>query len=400
MVKLSASQKIENGEIGTVTRDVNKLHQNASYLEMKALVEKEYFKYLGDFVKFDTDEVKQMSFNSMSNIFKNHILSVPITNSVKMKSGKTVEDEDIIKLNFFDIWTEDPDILSFEKIVFEPNGIVKPKYYNLFMGFRWALADATGFQQANFDIVIDHIKSLCGYNENQFTYFTYWLAHIVQQPNKLPSTFCAFISRQGVGKDLFMNFLTESLGSKYVHFTSVVANVMGEFNQFLENKLVIGLDELEGSDYKKMESMIKYITTAKTVDINKKNVQQYTVNNYARLIFFANSIQAIKVQMGDRRVNIFRPSTKYIDLPSEDKFAYFSKLIAIYADPEMQKAFYFYLKNLNIEGFNFTKQVKSDDQLHLEESNKPFIRQFIETYFNEFGKNKAFADNIKKGGYL
>ena len=397
MAKLSVAQKIQNGEIKTATHKVNKLHQNEYYLELKTKVEKEYFKYIGVFVKYNDAEIKQVSFTETANSMKNIKFTVTITNTMTTKSGKTIDDDEDIEIDFFELWTEDPNILSYEKIVFEPSGNVNPKYFNLFTGFDWDKQKKDETVHQDLDIVIDHIKSLCGFNEEQFRYYTNWLAHIVQKPNKLTSTFCAFISGQGVGKDFHIDFLKTVFGQKYVHYTGQIDGVMGSFNQFLENKLLIGLDELEGADYKRYESLIKNLTTARTVDINKKNEKQYTINNYARLIFFSNGLQSIKCQIGDRRVNIFRPSSKYILLPQEEKFKYFDKLIQAYNNPDVQKAFYYHLKSLDIEGFDFTKQCKSEDQLHLEESNKPFIRQFIEYYFSDFENAKDREFKIEKG---
>ena len=93
--------------------------------------------------------------------------------------------------------------------------------------------------------IFEHIRTLCNYSETNFNYILDYLAQLVQQPHILPHTCLIFITEEGVGKDVFANFLGNVISEKYSGNVEKLELICGKFNTALGGKLLFTLNETD-----------------------------------------------------------------------------------------------------------------------------------------------------------
>ena len=274
---------------------------------------------------------------------------------------------------------------EYDDIAFEPNlKLCDEKTFNLFKNFSHF--DHLEKKELDLGPVFDHIKSIVGYNEEVFNYFIAWLAHIIQRPCELPHKCPVIISEVGVGKDELYCYLEGVIGSDYCLITDKIDNVCGKFNNLIAGKFLIVLNETNPADTKERIENIKSIVTAKTVVLEAKYKDAIKTNNYARIVFFSNRIFCFPIEAGARRPMIIKSSTKYLakeqggTLTASEKHMHFSHLIEkVLKNNDYQYAFLRYLKNYNIENFDFQQEIKSKLHLKLEYNSASPLTLFLST---------------------
>ena len=90
----------------------------------------------------------------------------------------------------------------------------------------------------------NHIKILCGNDENVANYMECWIAQMIQFP-AVKSICPTIISNQGAGKGTLLKLISAMIGQdKYFETTSPSRDVWGDFNGRMANTFLINLDEL------------------------------------------------------------------------------------------------------------------------------------------------------------
>ena len=344
---------------------------NIDYKKMKVDYEVKYFKLFGEYCKYDGNTINTKSASAMSEYFKNKKITLEWIEQQTTKKGTTVSTTKEITKNFYQIWSEDPEMKEYEEIVFNCNlKKVKPYEFNLFNGFNH-FSHLKTEKPIDLSLIFEHIKSLTNYNEEHFEYVLNYFAQLVQQPHILPQTSIIFISEEGVGKDIFASFLGECISEKYCHNTEKLDLICGKFNSILGGKLLMIINETNPVESRDRIENLKYLITANKVTIEYKGKDAISCDNFCRFMFFSNRLFAFPVEgEGSRRPIIFNSSPKYLSTnigkPANNKF--FSELVAQYQNPNYQKAFLELLKNRNIQKFNPKEITKSLLQTELEEN--------------------------------
>ena len=71
----------------------------------------------------------------------------------------------------------------------------------------------------------------------------------------------------------------------------------------INNKLLVILDEATGKDtFLNNEKIKKFITTNK-IAWERKGVDGFTINNFARMLLFSNGKTPVLIPLGDRQAN-------------------------------------------------------------------------------------------------
>ena len=122
---------------------------------------------------------------------------------------------------------------------------------------------------------------------------------------------------QGTGKgSLVSDVLTPLIGEEYVCATDLPA-LQGDFNGFIEGKLLVLIDESEASELRerrKVMARLKRLVTERSIQINRKGQNQYTALNRANFILASNKYDPVEVDAGDRRFNVApRQEQKILD---------------------------------------------------------------------------------------
>ena len=155
----------------------------------------------------------------------------------------------------------------------------------------------------NINKLLDHIFD---YQPAVKEHFINWLAHIIQN-KKQTRTAWILHGTQGTGKGvLFNNILTPILGEDST-FRTILPALETEFNSFMEESLIVMLDETQVSELNKksaaMSNLKQYITDSR-VQIRRMRTDPYVVENCTNFLIFSNKYDPIQVDAHDRRMNV------------------------------------------------------------------------------------------------
>lgn len=271
---------------------------------------------------------------------------------VYLQTKETEKDIKYIPIDVFDEWIRDENIRSYKNINFVPKtnleDINKSKeYFNTFQGFEGEYLDNKidldgDKEKSIIETFKNHIGLLTNYDEKSIEYLTQYVADIIQNPDKLPSVAIMFKSKQGFGKDTFLNIISRMIGDKYLYRTANLDDVFGSFNTSIKDKIILQLNELEGKDGFCQKEKIKNLITEEFTNINEKKIKQYKQNNYIRMFIMTNNISPIEIPADDRRFVIFKAHN---NKPNQE---YFNKLWKLYEDDFSIKVLYEYFKNYKL----------------------------------------------------
>ncbi len=259
-----------------------------------------------------------------------------------------------VERSFFTKWAKDKNKRSYDKVDFIPCDDIDEKIFNTFTGFRvnklTAVQEEYVYNQDAVKTFTDHIKLLVGNEEDAYRYVLNYFAHMYQKPEELPDGGVAllFKSPQGCGKDTLMDFHSAIMGKEYLFRTEDIEKCLGKFNDQIQKKIIIQLNEVCGADGFKYKESLKNVITAPMLNINPKGRTPYDIQNFARIVIFTNNNNIIDIPYDDRRYCVF-----YCDQKREKKY-YTEKLRPLLKDDNALRSIYEFFLTLDIpEGFNF-----------------------------------------------
>ena len=192
-----------------------------------------------------------------------------------------------------------------------------------------------------------------------------------QKSATIPEVAIIIKSHQGVGKDLLVNILGEIIGMDLIHKEQRMENCIGNFNEDLENKLIIQFNEVTGSDGHFNREVLKDMITKEQYNINRKYGKKYKCANYSRLLLFTNNLNAIHIPKDDRRYVVLKSGEK------QDR-EYYNKLVSIQKDKDALNSIYSYFMNIDIDDWHpVTNRYISDEYLKLQNHNQNPFYQYI-----------------------
>ena len=245
---------------------------------------------------------------------------------------------------FIDIWLKDSNIKIKDTIDYIPK-YEGDNIYNLYKGI---FASNIDDEPTDCNVILNHLKKLTNNDEASYVYLCKWLAQILQQPDILIGISLIFRSKQGAGKNIFFEYFGKMLGyNQYANTADIEKDIFDKHSTFRQNKLLISIDEANAKETFSVNDKIKNMITDSKMTLNPKNVKPYTINNYARLVFFTNNIYACKIEQSDRRFVVFDCDNSICKNKE-----YFDNLISAFKTPSIIKAFYNYLMNIDLTDFD------------------------------------------------
>jgi hypothetical protein len=293
---------------------------------------------------------------------------------------------------FITRWINDAEMKIYNKMDFLPKMEVEEGVYNTFNGFK---CEKMKIDISECDInnlrfedtkIYEHIEKLCNNDENTINYFIKTLAMKIQKPYKIMGTSIIFKSIEGCGKDSFFNFFgNKVIGSKFYLNEDKIDLVFGRFNQCIENKLLVCVNETSGTDTFTKMNCIKNAITREVNIIERKGFEGYENRNCILFIFFTNNEVVMKIDGNERR---------FICIECDNSIAgdkkYFDALHAEFNNDLYAKLFYDYLMNIDLSNFDFIKdRPETNYYKTLREHNIPVFLKFVE---NEYYKHCAKKD--------
>lgn len=205
------------------------------------------------------------------------------------------------------VWLKHPDRRSYDDLCFEPGKNPPKRFYNLWKGYTVEPLDRppTDEEQSSLDEFIEHARlNICGNDPKLFNWLIGYFAHLIQKPWELPLVALVFRGKKGVGKNALVERVGYLLGS---HFT-VVSNrryLTGNFNSFIENKVMLTLDEAFWSGDKAAEGVLKDLITGTYHQIERKGQEPYRMRNRLRVIILGNEDWLVPATEDERRFAVF-----------------------------------------------------------------------------------------------
>ena len=305
---------------------------------------------------------------------------------------------------FTKCWLTDINLRDYENIDFLPRPLECDNYtFNLYDGLRAEkeLKDMEG----NGDIsrILKHLYYLGGENKTNQEYIIRQMAYKVKYPAKLTRVSIVFRSLQGAGKNLLSDFFGKKiLGSKYYVCSANPDAFLGKFNNRIKGKLFAIFNEVEGKDCFGASSKLKELTTEDTIQYEAKHANSHDIKNCALIWYFTNNTNPINIESSDRRFAVFDCSKAIVG--NED---YFNALVKDMNDPLIQKAFYDYLMNYDIDiNYNFQKNRPiTDAYKQMKSATIPLMVRFfnhlfevnedpqeLQEYLTDISASKLYSD--------
>ena len=216
--------------------------------------------------------------------------------------------------------------------------------YNLWRKFEVEKITEYDEDLIGLEFILNHIKILCNHQMEVYEYILDFLAHMFQIPQEKAGIFVLFISKQGTGKGLLFELLSNMLGHDKVLETPVPErDVWGSHNSAMMNSYLVNLEELRFLATKGSEGSFKSYVTQPKMLINPKGKDQITITSYHRFIGSMNPEDSdipMKTVEGDRRNLLIRSSDE-----TKGNVPYFNELIKLINSKNLQKTFHIYLMN-------------------------------------------------------
>ncbi len=288
------------------------------------------------------------------------------------------------KISFIDKWVSCEEILYYENCDYFPNDKLCPSnYYNLWTGFAVEKYPDDFCDPDDLQVILNHIKLICGCDLEVYEYMLDWFAHLFLYPEEKIGIFPIFQGNTGTGKSMILHMIKSMIGNDKCGFTNNAKDeIFGSFNPLMSGKIFMELAELDFLATKGLEGKFKSLITDNTISINDKGTKLRQEISYHRFIATTNNDIPIKITDNDRRILLIETSDAM-----KGNIEYFNKLALIIQDKKVQKTFYnFLISRDNV----FTSPAEAKSRLPITQVQQELIEYFTPTeelFFKELVNN-------------
>ena len=281
---------------------------------------------------------------------------------------------------FIDKWIRgNKNMITYEKMDYYPDGNVPDNCYNLWTKFDVEVITDYNYVEDDLNIILNHIKILCGNNDLVYDFVIKYIAHLFYMPEQKVGKMLIFASMEGVGKGLFYKLLSNMIGKRFYSCSDPQKGVLGSFNNSLINSYVINFEELDYFSTKDSTDILKNYITETELEVNAKGKDSRMINSIHRFIGNTNhTIMPIKLSATDRRFCIIRSSDE-----KRGDSDYFKKLHSLVINKDLQATFYKYLSTIDIADFISEKIPETEYLNELKESFESPLLDFIKDIVND-----------------
>ncbi len=361
-----------------------------SYQKVKEEFEKKHSLIVNKslYIKEAEDDVIFMKENQLITSYKHIKYSEPALNKKNEMIG--MKDDNC----FIKKWINDENIRKYETIAVYPPPLKCPtNVFNLWKPFQISkYTDKYVKDEEGLEMFKNHVKILCGNDENVSEYIIKWIGQMFQYP-AVKTNVPTFISGEGAGKGSLLELLSNMMGpGKVLVTTTPSRDVWGSFNGLMSNCFLVNLNEMSKKETADAEGKIKGLITDTQLTINKKGIDPYLINSYNRFMGTTNSEDPVKTKKGDRRNNIIRSS----DEKCGDK-QYFKDLIGKFKDINVMRTIYDYLMSIQeLDKFGELPVPETEYQNDMKEQYRDNYDRWIESYITEYQNEDV--EYLKLGG--
>lgn len=274
---------------------------------------------------------------------------------IKTKDKKGNEMD--VPVSFIDKWLMDVDRRVYEGCDFLPPPLKCPEtWFNLYDGMavddiEIKLPENEETIKEIISPILTHIYNLSGRDQKNYEFLLNILSYNFNYPGKRTRVAVIFRSKQGTGKNLFLEWNGQKLkGDKYYSQSSDHDVFLSRFANGFDGKLDAVFDEMEMGH--KVEKRLKELTTANKISTEKKGIMTEFRQIVAQLWYLTNKDNAVRIDEWNRRNEVM---DCYEGVRGDDK--YFDNLVDAMDDILVGKCYVHFLRNIinTPEDFNFER---------------------------------------------
>lgn len=212
-------------------------------------------------------------------------------------------------ISFAEMWLDWPGRREYAGLCFSPGKDAAHNYYNTWKGFateplEYALAGELA--RKGFDRFMEHaLENVCQGDQGLFDWLMGYFAHLIQLPSERPLTTLVFRGKKGTGKNALIDRIGKLLGREHYLVAHNKRYLTSNFNGHMEACLCLVLDEAFWSGEKEAEGVLKGLTTASEILIERKGHEPFMSDNLARLIVIGNETWLVPASDDERRYAVF-----------------------------------------------------------------------------------------------
>ena len=301
-------------------------------------------------------------------------------------------------------------LLRMSRIKFSPQKYDDDSTYYMWHGLQWSVLATPHYRYIRH--WLNHVwEIVCNRNYEVCEYVLNWIAKIIQEPRYKTEVALIIKGKHGSGKNTFFtNIIAHLLGNYAIANMTDMNNVIGPFNNMIEFKKLIVVNEAKASD----DPMRKYLDndrlkttiTDETIDINEKHKPQRISDNVLNLIIVSNN-DCVNIVDGDRRLLPFTTSNAYAKPEDNDpqyteieqrRTEYFDRLTDEIRDSDFYPTLYTYFMKRDVSKFQARRFPQTKERREIIEDNKPpyelFVIDRITDYINGFDTLTAYNQYV------
>lgn len=270
----------------------------------------------------------------------------------RMFSTHTVQQGKGKALSWAETWLDWPKRREYQGLCFAPEREARFDHYNLWFGFSCKPnPKPTARQQLGLDMFLSHAReNICDNDDFLFNWLMGYFAHMIQKPYERPLTTLVFRGKKGTGKNALIDRVGNLFGRRHFMTAHNSRYLTSNFNGHLESCLCLVLDEAFWSGDKAADGILKGLTTAPEVLIERKGRDPFTVDNLVRLVIIGNDDWIIPASNDERRYAVFEVGDGRIQDNS-----FFSEMREIIDEGGGNGALLQYLKDFDLSTVDINK---------------------------------------------
>jgi len=250
-------------------------------------------------------------------------------------------------------WIKDPDRLTYNHIVnVPPPAICRTTDFNLWnfgSGFRAADLPELGPDDDVEELVapvLECFKCIVSGNEEHYTYLMNYLADTLQNPGIKRAQYIGIFGEQGVGKNELMErfWMDKIIGPNLSAVYGTVGEWAGPFEDGWQPKMCVMVHEAEYKDFSTHYNFLKKVTGSLYQSSNTKYGAKLSIAFYGRIIMLSNYANAFNEDnLISRRQGLRCIASSFRSVPNA---------LEILGREKVQRAFYDYLMDMDLEGWD------------------------------------------------
>lgn len=197
----------------------------------------------------------------------------------------------------YDRWIGSERRREYTRLIFNPNPATQDEGdLNLYTGM--AVMPAPG----DWSLLRAHIyENICQGDDETFAFLMHWIAHLMQKPWRKCGVCIVMRGRMGVGKSKLSDWLGYIVGDRQSPTVDCPEHITGRFNGHLETALLVRVEEGFYPGRPADKARMKHLITSAKINVERKNLDSYMADSYARVIITSNSDWVVAAARGERR---------------------------------------------------------------------------------------------------